>query len=81
MTTSMDASSAKQVFIPATVNDYGSMIYTLLEQQLSFIAAKDGADVRSACKSLTTHACTAPTCVLATVTLSGLHACAPYNNC
>ena len=38
-------SDAKQVFFPTTTNDYGSMIYSLLEEQVKFIAAKDGADV------------------------------------
>jgi hypothetical protein len=44
MTTNFKAEDAKQVYIPTTTNDYGSMIYSLLEQQLNFIAAKDGAD-------------------------------------
>ncbi len=47
MTTNFKAEDAKQVYIPTTTNDYGSMIYSLLEQQLNFIAAKDGADVRA----------------------------------
>ena len=59
MTTSFDAQNAKQVFLPTTANDYGSMIYSLLEQQLSFIAAKEGADVRTAPGSRM-HACDAP---------------------
>ena len=56
MTTNFKAEDAKSVYFPTTTNDYGSMIYSLLEQQLSFIAAKEGADVRGPPRQFEEHA-------------------------
>jgi len=36
--------SVKSVYLPTTTNDFGSMIFSLLQEQANFIAAKDGAD-------------------------------------
>lgn len=37
--------SVKSVFLPTTTNDFGSMIFSLLQEQVNFLAAKDGAEV------------------------------------
>lgn len=39
--------SSKSVFLPTTPNDFSGMIYSLLQEQSSRIANKDGAQVRS----------------------------------
>ncbi len=58
------AESLKSVFLPTTPNDYGGMIYSLLQEQSSRIANKDGAQVTAtpfhvaalhACTSCTPH--------------------------
>ncbi len=37
--------SVKSVFLPTTPNDFGGMIFSLLQEQANFLAAKDGAEV------------------------------------
>ena len=54
--------SSKSVFLPTTPNDFSGMIYSLLQEQSSRIANKDGAQVSSipshvAALHATLHAC------------------------
>jgi uncharacterized membrane protein len=37
--------SVKNVYMPATTNDFGGMIFSLLQQQTQFLSQKQGADV------------------------------------
>ena len=37
----------QSIYLPTTTNDYGGMIYSLLQEQATHIAGMDGADVRS----------------------------------
>ena len=37
----------QSVYLPTTTNDYGGMIYSLLQEQATHLAGMEGADVRS----------------------------------
>lgn len=39
------ASSMKSILLPTTSNDFSGMIYSLLQQQSSFVASQQGASV------------------------------------
>ena len=46
----------QSVYLPTTTNDYGGMIYSLLQEQATHLAGMEGADVRSslpACQTCT----------------------------
>lgn len=53
--TSLEA--AKSVYLPTTTNDYSSMIYSLLQEQGSRIAGKEGAAVSlpALCRASSSH--------------------------
>ncbi|EIE21071.1 hypothetical protein COCSUDRAFT_33782 [Coccomyxa subellipsoidea C-169] len=46
--------SVKSVFLPTTPNDFGGMIFSLLQEQANFLAAKDGAETEGSPLNLLT---------------------------